>query len=357
MGLFKQKVLWLAGLFVCFGFIYLAREALVVLFGAFIFASALLPAVETLDRRLPRWLAVLIPFALFSLVAFLVVIPTFGLGVEQLKQFGQDIPVYQKQLHQWTVEWASLGRRYSFLSGIMPERLLQHTSLENPIVFSGFTGITLILSKAAMNVLAAVVISFFLLLERESLQTYLLRFFTAAQRERISIIIDKMTRSTGGFVSGQFAYMAVVGALTGIGLYLIGFPFYLLVGILTGLLSIIPVLGPNIVLIPAMVIALFSPSGPMGMLWVLGVYVVVQLIANNAIGPLIMGRAVGLPPLAIIVALLIGGTMFGLVGVILAIPVATCLNIILEEWVMDPEQRLNRLIQQETPAQGIIETP
>jgi predicted PurR-regulated permease PerM len=84
-------------------------------------------------------------------------------------------------------------------------------------------------------------------------------------------------------------------------------------------------------------------------------YIAVQVLANNIIGPWIMGRAVGLHPLAIILAIMVGGLLLGLPGIVLAIPVAACLNIILEEWVMDPEHRLEKLImaqEAETPPEA-----
>jgi predicted PurR-regulated permease PerM len=199
------------------------------------------------------------------------------------------------------------------------------------------------------------VISVFLLLDRERIQAYFLRFSPSRDHERLLHITEDLIRSTGAFVTGQLLFMASFGALITGGLYLIGLPFAVLLGFLAGALTIVPILGPNMAMIPALAIALYTPGGWVSAVWVFLLFILVQLVENNVIGPLIMGRAVGLHPLAILLSLLFGGMMFGMVGIILAIPVAACLNIILREWFLDPEVRLEKLIQQssELPPEAV----
>lgn len=337
---FKANVLWLLCVIALVLFLFLARESLVVIFTAFIFASALLPMVERLDKSLPRWLAVLMVYALLIAVVLGLVLPIAVLGFQQLQGFISDFPVYLDHLSLWLKHLAALYPRYTFLLNSRPEALLQQFSQENFSFFSGFTGATWALSQTisqiGVDVLSALVISVFLVLDRGRIQRYFLRFCPPAQHVRLAALMSHLMRSTGGFVTGQLLFMVSFGGLITLGLYLLGLPFAILLGVLAGVLTIIPIVGPNIALLPALLIALFMPGSWMMALWVFLLFVGVQVIANNLIGPLIMGRAVGLHPLAIMLAILVGGMTFGMLGIILAIPVVSCLNIILEEVLLAP---------------------
>jgi len=351
---FKHKTYWLLGLLLVLVGLYLAKEALLVIFTAFIFASALLPLVEFLDRKLPRWVAVLIPYGLMFLIGVCVVLPVASMTFQQLQRFISDIPYYLDAFKNWAGQWEFISKRYPFLAHLTPQNAAQQLSLQNAMVFSGFTGLTLAISQIGLNLLSATIISIFLLLDREKIQQYFLRFRPSKDHNRLNDLIDHLIRSTGAFVTGQLLFMVSFGTLITLGLYVIGLPFPILFGAITGILTLIPILGPNIAMIAAIVLALLMPNGWLTAVWVFLLYIVVQVLENNIIGPWIMGRAVGLHPLAIILSIMAGGMLFGLPGIVLGIPVAACLNIILEEWFMDPEHRLERLIKEQEQAQELI---
>jgi predicted PurR-regulated permease PerM len=346
---FKQKTYWLLGLLLVLLTAYFAREVFLVVFTAFIFASALLPLVELLDKKLPRWLAVLIPYSLLLIISIGIVLPIATTALQQLQKFIADIPTYLDSLKAWLTQWSFISKRYPFLTHFSPESAAQQLSLQNALVFSGFTGLTLAISQIGLDLLTAFIISFFLVLDREKIQHYFLRFRPLREHARLNELINHLIHSTGAFVSGQVLFMASFGGLITLGLYVIGLPFPLLIGSLTGILTLIPIIGPNIAMIPAIILALLSPGGWVTAVWVLMLYIGVQVLANNIIGPWIMGRAVGLHPLAIILGIMVGGVLLGLPGIVLAIPVIACLNIILEEWFMDPEHRLEKLILAQEP--------
>jgi predicted PurR-regulated permease PerM len=344
---FRQKTLWLIGLTLILWLLYMAQEALVVVFVAFIFASALLPLVEWLDQKLPRWLAVLIPYLILVGLFVGIIFPVTAITWQQLNQFMKDLPHYLDAIRDWAGQWTFMSKRYPLLTQLSPEQLIQNLSSQNTFFLSGFTGVTRLLSQLGLDLLSSLIISMLLLLDREKIEGYFLQFQPKEKHARFQALIDHLIRSTGGFVSGQILFMASFGLLITMGLYFIGGPFppfAILLGTLSGLLTLIPILGPNIAMAVALVIAIFSPVGWIGALWVLILFIAVQALANNMIGPLIMGRAVGLHPLAILLALMTGGFVFGMTGLVLAIPVVACLNIILEEWFMDPEQRSQRVL-------------
>ncbi len=338
---FKRKTYWLTAFLIVLAGLFVAREALVILFVAFIFASALMPLVDNLSKKIPRWLAVVLPILLLIVLTVCIVIPVTVASFQQLNVFVNKLPLYIDSLSAWIDRLALRYPRYHFLVSIRPDILINQLSWDKLMMFSGVTGATLAFSQGVtqvgLDLLSAGVISIFLLLDRYRIQTYCLRFAPLEKHEQLNALINHLIRSTGGYLNGEMLFMVTFGSLISMGLYWIGLPFAILLGVISGFLTIIPMIGPNIALIPALLLA-FITSGWLMVFKVFLLYVVVQVIENNVIGPLIMGKAVGLHPLAIMIAILVGGMMFGMVGIVLAIPVAACLNIILHEFLIHKRQ-------------------
>jgi predicted PurR-regulated permease PerM len=156
--------------------------------------------------------------------------------------------------------------------------------------------------------------------------------FPAGRRQEVREILADMYGTVQRWFVGQLASMVIIGFLSTVALYLIGVPFALLLGIFSGLISFIPFVGPLISVIPPVLLALIGT--PIDALWVVLAYAVIQTIESYLIQPLIMSRAVSLHPAVVMFALLIMGTLFGFVGVLLAVPLAAALTVLLRElWI------------------------
>jgi predicted PurR-regulated permease PerM len=156
--------------------------------------------------------------------------------------------------------------------------------------------------------------------------------FPAGRRQEVREILADMYGTVQRWFVGQLASMVIIGVLSTVALYLIGVPFALLLGIFSGLISFIPFVGPLISVIPPVLLALIGT--PIDALWVVLAYAVIQTIESYLIQPLIMSRAVSLHPAVVMFALLIMGTLFGFVGVLLAVPLAAALTVLLRElWI------------------------
>jgi predicted PurR-regulated permease PerM len=156
--------------------------------------------------------------------------------------------------------------------------------------------------------------------------------FPAGRRQRVREIIGEMYGSVQRWFLGQLASMAIIGVFSTVALYLIGIPFALLLGIFSGLISFIPFIGPTLSVIPPVLLALIGT--PIDALWVMLAYSIIQLIETYIIQPLVMSRAVSLHPAVVMFALLIMGTLFGFVGVLLAVPLVAALHVLLRElWI------------------------
>jgi predicted PurR-regulated permease PerM len=162
-------------------------------------------------------------------------------------------------------------------------------------------------------------------------------FFPAGRRQRVREILREMYETVQRWFLGQLASMTIIGVLSTVSLYLIGIPFALLLGIFSGLVSFIPFLGPLISVVPPVLLALIGD--PIDALWVVLAYAGIQTIESYLIYPLVMSRAVSLHPAVVMFVLLIMGTLFGFVGVLLAVPLVTALQVLLRElWIERMDQ-------------------
>ncbi|HEX3032252.1 MAG TPA: AI-2E family transporter, partial [Bacillota bacterium] len=128
-----------------------------------------------------------------------------------------------------------------------------------------------------------------------------------------------------GFIRGHLLVCGLVGGLSALGLYLIGVPFALLLGIIAGILDIIPFFGPILGAVPALALALLQSW--QATIYTLLLFVIIQQVEGNIITPKILGEAVGLHPLIIIFALLAGGHLWGVTGMIIALPLAAVIRV------------------------------
>ena len=171
--------------------------------------------------------------------------------------------------------------------------------------------------------------------------------FPAGRRQRVREILEEMYRVVQRWFLGQLTSMTLIGLLFTVAMFIIGIPFALLLGIFSGLISFVPYLGPVISVIPPVLLAL--TGDPIDALWVVVAYVIIQAIEGNLIQPIVMSRAVSLHPAVVMFGLLIMGTLFGFVGVFLAIPLTAALNVLLHELWID---RMDTLGTDPNPPKG-----
>jgi predicted PurR-regulated permease PerM len=164
-------------------------------------------------------------------------------------------------------------------------------------------------------------------------KSFFVGLFPLDKRPLVSVVTAKMSQSLGGWVLGTLIAMFLIGSLTAIGLLLVGVPYALLLGILAGITELVPYLGPWISGAVAVVVTLVTTGDPLTVVWVIIVFLIIQEVEGNVIEPLVMHRAVKLDPWLVLVAILVGGELLGLIGVILAVPVAALLQVVALEVV------------------------
>ncbi len=316
-------------------FVYSIRGYLLPAFSPFIFAVLLAyllsPFVDALQRKkVPRVLAILL---MYSLVIFLVIM--FGAFV--IPTIVEEVNALVKQLPDLVLKVQNiiLDLQDQFSKINLPQSVLESiqgnlTSLQNyllgllngvPQAIFGF------LSKSVTIILIPI-LAFYMLKDVEHIKRGLISLVPAKQRTRVVALFGGIDDTLGAWIRGQLTVGFIVGFLTVIGLEIVGMDFSLMLGTITGVTNIIPYFGPIIGGAPALALALLR--SPAMALRVVAVLVVAQQIESNFITPQVLGKQLGLHPLVIIFALLLGAQFSGLAGLIFAVPVAAVIKVVVE---------------------------
>ena len=173
----------------------------------------------------------------------------------------------------------------------------------------------------------APIFAFYLLVDLPSIKRNTEALIPEAARPEVMLIGRQVNAAVGGFFRGQLVVALIVGIMSSIALAIVDVPFWLLLGMVAGLFNIIPLVGPYIGGVPALLVALTTRE-PITGLWVVVAMVVVQQIDNHFISPVVMHRVVKLHPVLVMLALLLGGTLGGFFGLLVAVPATAILKIV-----------------------------
>lgn len=295
---------------------------------ALLLTTALAPIKRTLEAQ-----GVPAPWSAY--IVFLLLIGAFGvlfgllipIILQQAGQLTAMMPDVQGRL-SWVAErWEGWRGQYSFLPAF--EELSDFMVRQLSATLEGLIGLTGQFVSVAVGLFTLLFLVFFFLKDGRSLLSQVLELLPVRARSEAEAVIARISQRTGRYVLGQLVVMSVDGALTAIGLTLLGLPYAVLLGVLVGLLAIIPLIGPILGALPGVLIGL-SISWTTG-LWAALIYWGVQQIEGYLIYPFVTGRAVRLHPVWIILAFIAAGSLLGIVGMILAVPVAVTVAILLEE--------------------------
>jgi predicted PurR-regulated permease PerM len=186
-----------------------------------------------------------------------------------------------------------------------------------------------------ITIVTVLVFTFYLLLERKHMEQLLAHFMAEDMAKRVSAVLKNIEQRMGSWVQGELILMLIIGVLAYIGLVLLRVDFALPLAILSGLLEIIPTVGPIISAIPAVIVGLATSPLLAGSIVLL--FFIIHQLENTLVVPFVMKKSVGLPPLLTIIALMIGGKLAGIAGAVLAVPVVLVIQEILLEVSTKPK--------------------
>jgi predicted PurR-regulated permease PerM len=315
--------------------LYIVRDVVMVVITAVVIASAIEPATKWLVRkRIPRVLSgVIIYLGAFLLIAllFYILIPPILVETSGLLS---NIPQYIKVAEFGPLK--SVAPFFHIPTSIPVESLVNNISKVLSDISGGlFETATSFLGGIASFVLM-IVISFYLTVKEDGV-VHFLQIVTPAKDERYVIDLWKRTqKKIGLWMQGQVLLQLIVSFLIYVGLLILGVPHALLLAVFAFVLEIIPIFGMSLAAIPAFLLAVLNGGLSLGLL-VIALYLVVQQFEAHLIYPLVVKKIVGVPPLLVVIALIIGAKLAGLIGIILSVP----LSVGLMEYLDDVGKKKN----------------
>ena len=317
-----------AGVAVTYGLVELlirARSVLVLIGLALFIAAGLDPAVNWLTRRrLPRWSAVIVILLIVAGVAAGFMAAAIPPLTAQVTALVHELPHYMTTLRDHNSELGRLNTRFH-----VGERLSRLLSTKGTALVGGVLGAGELVLSAASSILVVIVLVIYFLAAMPHIKLFFYRLAPQSRRARVILIGDEIFDKVGGYMLGNFLTSLIAGIGTWAWLEIFGIPYPLLLGLLVALLDLIPVIGSTIGGAVVTLVAL-TVSLPVAIA-TLAFYISYRLAEDYLIVPRIMGKAVEVPAVVTVVAVLVGGALMGLVGALVAIPAAAALRLLLQE--------------------------
>ena len=315
---------------------------------AAVLAIGLDPAVRRLERRMRRGNAVtliFVGFTLFILLFAWLVLPSL---VRQVAGLADDVHGYAQQLGERDDAIGRYFREHDLSQGVrdfiadLPARISQS--------FSTILGIAGKVTGTLFNVVTVTILMIYFMLALPRMRRTSALLFSPGRRARGERVIDESITRIGGYVSGNLVTSLICGVLAIIALVALGVPFAIPLGVWAGIADLIPTFGAYLGAIPAVLVGFFQ--SPLTGILVLVYFLVYQQFENYYIVPKVMKGAVDLSPAAVIVSTLIGGSLFGFAGALLALPVAATIKVILYDvWLHERLMEGDELVQEHIQAE------
>jgi predicted PurR-regulated permease PerM len=313
--------------------VWVLRDLVLLVITAIVIASAIEPGVAAFVRRkIPRVLAVLLMYVLIFGTIFSTVYFFFP---PILEDAGNFISVASQYLDTVTLTMGNtasavphVSNNQSQISGILNGLLTFRTALTDPsagvlkIVSTFFGGI--------FSFVLIVVLSFYFTVQNTGVEEFLKLVTPAKHEDYVVDLWHRAQRKIGLWMQGQLLSSLIGGIIAYLGLLILGIPYALLLAAFTALAMLVPIFGSFISAAPAMIIAASTGDVTLALI-VGGLYLIINQFEAHLIHPLVVNKVVGIPPLLVILALIVGGDLAGFLGVVLAIPVAATLRELLSD--------------------------
>jgi len=309
------------------GLLFAARDVVLLVFLAILLGAALEPLVAVIRgwTGRGRGLSILIVYAVFFAAVVGVAVFIVPAALVQLGAALAKLPSFLEQVRAWgsNLRPSALGEGIGALVDAVKAPFATSAPPDPDSVLTA----SLLVGQVAGALITLLFLVFFWLTERPRLQRYALAFIPADRRAGVRDGWNEVEARLGQWARGQLLLMAAIGIGTGIAYSLLGLPAALLLGLIAALTEVIPIVGPLIGAIPAVLVA--TTISPQAVVLTLGIYLILQLIEGNILVPMIMRNSVGLSPFLVLVSLLVGSTVGGPLGAIVAIPLVAGVTVVL----------------------------
>jgi predicted PurR-regulated permease PerM len=318
---------------------FIVRDALMIVYVSMILAIGFSPIVRVIERqtvvpvarRLPRWLAILILYVIILGTLAVVIALIFPPLVEQASG-----------LWERRVEMFERVQAFLISKGWLNQHLTMREAVERAPGGGGDAvgkvfGAAINVAGGIFGVVTILILTFYMLVDSYSLRESALRLFPKHRRARADAASREVMLKVSAWLGGQLLLAGTIGTTSAIGLWALGIPFFYVLALISAVGEMIPIVGPILSAIPAIAVA--ASLGVKKVIFVVIFFVVQQQLENHILVPKIMSRQVGVSAVTVIVSLLIGGSLLGIVGALLAIPTAAILQVIASEVMREDADR------------------
>lgn len=295
------------------------------------------PVVDWLERlKLSRTIGISIVFVL------IVILLVWGLGVaipsmqEQIVSFARNVPTYIQNIESQVSTLLQDEQFEQLVIQVMDQLNDQVIAFAQKLSTSAVDWASSLISTASQIIVAILImpfILFYLLRDGKDLKGQITKFLPTNWREPVGTVLSDMNHQLSNYVRGQVTVAAIVALMFSILFSIIGLSYPITLGILAGFLNLIPYLGSFLAMIPAVILGLVA--GPFMLIKVLIVFMIEQTIEGRFVTPLIIGSSLSIHPITILFVLLTAGQMYGVLGVLLGIPIYASIKVVLKaifEW-------------------------
>lgn len=305
---------------------------LMLFFGAYVIACALNPYVTKLMKKMNRTTAssVVLMASVLGIIALF--IPIFFVAYKEIKTFLITLPEKITEVTNFLLNTEFMGHKIPEMFD--PGSILGTSSSFAQGLVNQSWSFTVGLFQLVMIAVALTMIVYYILADKAYLKTKFLEFFPPDLKDKAEQILSSISNKVGGYVRAQILSMAAVGIMMAVVLVILGIEYSTLLGLISGILDIIPILGPTIAL--GIIILVAYPAGIVKIILIIAGFLLVQQISNYVVRPVLFGKLMELHPLMIFLALFLAEQFLGFWGVILSPAIAATICVLIDELYIIP---------------------
>jgi predicted PurR-regulated permease PerM len=342
--------------FLTFWLLYSLRAVLFLFFVAIVVGTAIRPAVDWLHRRgVPRGTGIIVIYILIAGLATAFVAMIFPLLADQAAEISRSLPEYYTGIRSALINadnrlLQNIGWRLPSEISILTRR---DPNTEEMLTQVGQTFFyTNLVLRGILSTLAVFLLAYYWTQESQFIVRTILRMFPPQRKKRVREFLQLAESKLGGYIRGQGLLCVAVGVTALIAYVLIGLPYTLVLAIFAGVMEMVPIFGPALGAIPAFLVAL--SIDPSKALWVVVATIVIQLLENSILVPRIMKHSMGVNPIIVLLSLIAFGSVFGLAGAILALPLAAIIQLLVSRVVLSAAESAKQAEAKQLEIQSLI---
>jgi predicted PurR-regulated permease PerM len=342
--------------FLTFWLLYSLRAVLFLFFVAIVVGTAIRPAVDWLHRRgVPRGTGIIIIYILIAGLVTAFVAMIFPLLADQAAEISRSLPEYYTGIRSALINadnrlLQNIGWRLPSEISILTRR---DPNTEEMLTQVGQTFFyTNLVLRGILSTLAVFLLAYYWTQESQFIVRTVLRMFPPQRKKSVREFLQLAESKLGGYIRGQGLLCVAVGVTALIAYVLIGLPYTLVLAIFAGVMEMVPIFGPALGAIPAFLVAL--SIDPSKALWVVVATIVIQLLENSILVPRIMKHSMGVNPIIVLLSLIAFGSVFGLAGAILALPLAAIIQLLVSRVVLSAAESAKQAEAKQLEIQSLI---